>query len=140
MHPPTVGEVMTQHPWVIPEDQPLRVARHRMTEHGVRHLPVVRNGRCVGVLTDRDVKRALNPDLGLPPLDELFVSDVCRYAPYTVSAEDSLGVVLHHMAEEHIGSAIVLDDGRVIGIFTAHDACRILAGYLERDHSARSAG
>lgn len=136
----TVGEAMTRHPWVIEEDQPLRVARHVMAEHGIRHLPVVRAGRCVGLLTDRDVNRALNPDVGLPPLDELFVSDACRYAPYAVPPGEPLAVVLKHMAHRHIGSAIVLDAGRVLGIFTASDACRLLAGYLEGQPATRSAG
>jgi hypothetical protein len=37
----------------------------------------VKDGNALaGVLSDRDLKRALDPDLGLPPKDELFVRDV----------------------------------------------------------------
>ncbi len=128
--PLTVGDVMTRGPWVVDDDAPLRQARSRMVEHEVHHLPVVRRGALVGVLSDRDVKRALDPDLGLPPKEELFVRDVCVFDAYTVPPSEPLEEVLRMMATRHIGSALVTDEGHVLGIFTASDACRIFADFL----------
>jgi acetoin utilization protein AcuB len=101
-----------------------------MVRHEVRHLPVKRANALVGVLTDRDLKRALDPDLGLPPKDELFVRDVFRPHPYIVDSSESLDNVLEHMAAEHIGSALVTKNGHLVGIFTATDACRVFCRHL----------
>lgn len=134
--PRVVADVMTPHPYVIDEGAPLRQARSVMVEHDIHHLPVVRHKRLVGVLTDRDLKRALDPDLGLPPEDELFVRDVCVFDAYTVTGATPLAEVLTVMAERHIGSALVTDRERLIGILTASDACRILAGLLTTSEPA----
>lgn len=128
--PLTIGDVMTAHLWVIGEDAPLRQARYLMVEHEIHHLPVVQGGRCVGMVTDRDVKRALDPDLGLPPEDELFVRDVCVFDVYAVTSAEPLEQVLRAMADRHIGSALVVEGGHVRGILTASDACRVFADFL----------
>jgi acetoin utilization protein AcuB len=129
--PLTVGDVMTRGPWIIDDDAPLRQARSLMVDHEIHHLPVVRRGALVGMLSDRDVKRALDPDLGLPPEEELFVRDVCTFDAYSVPPGEPLERVLRAMAARHIGSALVIDDGRVLGILTASDACRLFADFLQ---------
>ena len=129
--PLTVGDVMTRGPWVIDDDAPLRQARSVMVDHEIHHLPVVRRGVLVGVLSDRDVKRALDPDLGLPPEDELFVRDVCVFDAYAVPPSEPLVSVLRTMAAQHIGSALVTDGGHVLGILTGSDVCRVLADMLQ---------
>ncbi len=136
--PLTIGEVMTCHLWVIGEDAPLRQARSLMVEHGIHHLPVVRKGHCVGVLTDRDVKRALDPELGLPPEDELFVRDACVPDAYAVGPGAPLESVLREMARRHIGSALVVESGRLLGLLTSSDACRIFADYLQAGPQAEA--
>lgn len=128
--PLTIGDVMTAHLWVIGEDAPLRQARNVMVEHEIHHLPVVQGDRCVGMLTDRDVKRALDPDLGLPPKDELFVRDICVFDVYAVGPDEPLERVLREMADRHIGSALVVTGRQVRGILTASDACRVFADFL----------
>jgi hypothetical protein len=39
--------------------------------------------------------------------------------------------VVRHTVDKHIGSALILEDGKLLGIFTAMDACRVLAESLE---------
>ena len=75
---------MTPFPFFVTVGDSLLVARTLMVRHEVRHLPVKDGDALVGVLTDRDLKRALDPDLGLPPKEELFVRDVFAPDPYTV--------------------------------------------------------
>ena len=83
-HIPAVASVMTPFPYSVDVGDSVRRAHGLMVEHEVRHLPVLDGHTLVGVLTDRDVKRALDPEVGLPPRDELFVRDVYVSEPYAV--------------------------------------------------------
>ena len=127
----TIGSVMTPLPRVIDVDTPVREARKLMRERGVRHLPVQKNGELVALLSDRDIKRALDPSLGLPRADELFAGDVAVFEPHTVPETTPLEVVLEEMADRHIGSVLVERDGDLLGIFTTTDVCRLFAEYLK---------
>jgi CBS domain-containing protein len=55
-----IAEVMTANPRTIAPDRPFGHALHLMYEGGFRHVPVVDNGRPLGVVSSRD---ALGPDL-----------------------------------------------------------------------------
>ena len=46
---------------------------------------------------------------------------------YAVTPESSLARVAEHMAEHKIGSAVVMEEGKVIGLFTTTDALNMLA-------------
>jgi acetoin utilization protein AcuB len=127
---PTIQAVMTPFPHSVDADSPLRLARQMMLEHEVRHLPVVRRGRLAGVLSDRDLKRALDPDLGLPPKNELLVDEVMVHDAYVVETTTPLDEVLLEMADGHIGSALVVKREKLVGIFTATDACRVFGEHL----------
>ena len=121
---------MTPFPYCVQVDDSLIYAREVMVRHEIRHLPVKKDSVLVGVLSDRDLKRALDPDLGLPPKDELFVNDVYEPQAYVVDGGEPLDRVLAHMATHHIGSALVTKHGNLVGIFTATDACRVFCQHL----------
>jgi CBS domain-containing protein len=127
-----MAAMMTPFPFYVDVSDSLLRARDLMREHEVRHLPVVKDHALLGILTDRDIKRALDPDLGLPPKTELFVRDVYLADPYVVDDHSPLDDVLDHMATHHIGSAIVTKNGRFAGIFTSTDACRAYSEHLRR--------
>ena len=118
----TLDRYMTRHPHSIRFDEKLETAAKLMAKLGVRHLPVLEAGKLVGVLSERDVRLATSANIG-----RVHVSEVCIDEPYTVDVDTSLFVVATSMAEKRIGSAIVLENGKVIGIFTTTDACRALA-------------
>jgi acetoin utilization protein AcuB len=127
---PAIRSVMTPFPYFVEAGDSLLVARTLMVREKVRHLPVKEGDKLVGVLTDRDLKRALDPELGLPPKDELFVRDVFVRDAYTVDTSEPLDRVLEEMVDRHLGSVLVTSHGRLAGIFTATDACRILHEHL----------
>lgn len=127
---PTLKSAMTPFPWWIGIDEPLLVAREMMQAHRVRHLPVKSEGKLVSIITDRDIKFALDPELGMPPRESMRVREVCVFTPYIVDIGTRLDVVLEHMAERRIGSAIVTREGKLVGIFTSADACRAFARML----------
>jgi CBS domain-containing protein len=137
-HIPMVASAMTPFQCWIDIGDSLRRASGLMVEHQIRHLPVMQERSLVGVLSDRDLKRALDPTLGLPPEDELFVRDAYVSDPYVVDSSTALDVVLEHMAAHHVGSALVTSHGRLAGIFTATDACRLYCDHLRKLFPARS--
>lgn len=127
---PAIRSVMTAVPYFVNVDDSLRRARSMMVEHEIRHLPVQDHNVLVGILTDRDLKRALDPELGLSPKNELFVRDAFIPEAYVVDRSTPLDTVLEHMATHRIGSALVTRAGGLVGIFTSTDACRLLAAQL----------
>jgi CBS domain-containing protein len=137
-HIPKVASVMTPFPYSIELDDSVRHARTLMVEHRFRHLPVMHGRALVGVLSDRDIKRALNPALGLPPEEELFVRDVYVSDPYVVDSRTPLDDVLDYMSAHQVGSALITMHGRLAGIFTATDACRLYCDHLRKLFPARS--
>ena len=56
--------------------------------------------------------------------------EICSLDHYSVGPEARLDDVLDVMAERRIGSAIVTEADRIVGLFTATDACRVLAEHL----------
>lgn len=137
-HIPSIGSVMTPFPYTAQVDDSLLRARALMVEHEVRHLPVKDGDRLVGILTDRDLKRALDPELGLPPKEELFVRDVAVRDAYVVDFSVALDEVLEQLDARHIGSALVTRKRRLVGIFTLMDASRLFREHLRALFPARS--
>ena len=134
---PQVIAFMTPFPYSIDVDAPLKDAHKLMREHHFRHLPVTRADAIVGVLTDRDIKLVLGPDFAYPDEEELTVRDAYVERPCVVPASTPVAIVARTMAENHIGSAIVTKNDKLVGIFTVTDACRALAEVLG-DHGERS--
>ena len=58
---------MTPFPYFVDIEDSVLQARALMVRHRVRHLPVKDQNVLVGVLTDRDIKRALDPEWTLAP-------------------------------------------------------------------------
>ena len=133
--PPPVIDVqlvMSPLPATLKVTNTLAEARAEMDRLHIRHLPVVDDqGAPLGLISDRDLAIAeaiaghgSNITVGLIGTDE----------PYVVSPASDLGPVLLDLATQQIGSAMVVDDGVLIGIITTTDACRLLG---ERLHEPR---
>jgi CBS domain-containing protein len=56
------------------------------------------------------------------------LSELMTGAVVSVAPEDTLGEAAERMAEDGVGSAVVLDSGRLIGILTERDLLRAVAG------------
>ncbi len=123
---PLIKAVMTPFPYSIELDSALADARQMMAEHRIRHLPVTQGRRLVGVVSERDVQRALDS----APGGDARVRDAYRSDVYAVQLGERLDAVLLRMAARHLGSAVVLKGDRIAGIFTTTDACRCFAEFL----------
>ncbi|APR81251.1 CBS domain protein [Minicystis rosea] len=125
----TVGMHMTKSPVVVERNTTMAVALRIMDEQGFRHLPVVAEGKLVGVVSERELKIVDNMAGFAGRL--CVVGDFVLGAPYRVSPDALLVEVARSMAENKYGSAVVCDGDTVIGMFTTTDALRALAAVLE---------
>jgi acetoin utilization protein AcuB len=128
----TMDDVMTPQPITIGRGQVLAVAHQMMRDNHCRHLPVLERGELVGVLSQRDLyflETIAGVDLRKDKVDDALSPDA-----YSVAPEATLEEVAATMAENKYGCAVVMERGRVIGIFTATDALRVLGGTLP-EHS-----
>ncbi len=134
MKTPRIRDIMTPAPHTIGVDQSLFRAREMMREYHVRHLPVLRAGRLVGIVTERDVALVE----ALEDLDEreVLVEEAMTSDVYAVRPDQPLDVVVDHMAKHKLGSAIVAEGDRVLGVFTSVDALRLLALELRGEFAA----
>ena len=126
---PRLKNVMTPFPYSVDAAAPIEHAIELMREHKIRHLPVTTRGALTSLVSDRDIKLVLGPDFAYPR--DLKVRDAMVKDCYIVDLATPLHVVLRHMAEHHIGSAVVTRRGKLAGVFTTNDACRAFADYLE---------
>ena len=124
----TVEEWMTRSPECIAMHQSLAIAQKRMVDLGVRHLPVLDGGQLVGVISERDL--ALLGTLAPEKLASMRVEDAMSGVPYCVPPQTPVREVASHMATRKVGSAIVMDQSRVLGVFTTTDALAALAELL----------
>ena len=123
----TVADYMSKVAFSVGDDQSLADAALRMSELGVRHLPVLRGARLVGILSQRDV--ALLKATSNAHMSDLTVAQAMTADPYTVGPADPLTEVARTMAEHRYGAVIVVDDGDVVGVFTSTDGMRALAEF-----------
>lgn len=130
---PEVCEYMTPTPLTATPDVTLAAARDIFTQHGIRHLPVVLEGKLVGMVSDRDL-RLLGSVVGFDPKD-VMLQEVMAEAPYSVNPHEPLDRVLSEMAERKLGSAIVVEDEKVVGLFTAIDALEAFSKLLRERFS-----
>ncbi len=125
---PHIKKYMTTDVQTIGDEQPMSVAHSMMREQHIRHLPVLRQGKVVGIVTDRDL-RLVETLTDVDPT-KVAVSEAMTPDPYVVTPEASLDEVVSMMAAKKYGSAVVSDHGHVVGIFTTVDACSAFAELL----------
>ncbi|WP_433927286.1 CBS domain-containing protein [Sorangium cellulosum] len=129
-----IQDCMTRSPHSIVADQKVGLARSLMRGHRVRHLPVLRGGRLVGMISERDIYwiETLKEEEG----DDLLVSEAMSPSPYAVAPDAPLSEVVREMAEHKYGSAVVLKGEHVVGVFTTTDALAVLAALLTGQETA----
>ncbi|MCE9578939.1 MAG: CBS domain-containing protein [Deltaproteobacteria bacterium] len=119
---------MSRTPLTIGRDQPMSEAHRLMRTHVIRHLPVLHGGRLVGLVSDRDLHlvetlRDVDPQ-------KVTVEEAMSPEPYVVTPEQPIDAVVAAMAERKLGSAVVMRDREVLGIFTTIDALHAFAAVL----------
>ena len=105
-------------------------AHRMMRAYRIRHLPVLSDHRLVGIVSQRDLLLLETLD-GVDP-EKVRVEEAMNATPYVVKRDTPLQLVATHLWKNKIGSAVVVDDGKVVGIFTTTDALRVLVELLAK--------
>lgn len=124
-----VQDYMTVSPHSIGVNLSLADAQNMMRAYRIRHLPVLDGGKLVGLVSERDIQLVESMGQGVEP-DDVTIEEAMSQAPYTVTPTTPLEVAARHMAKHKLGSAVVIDGNRVVGLLTTTDGMRALADML----------
>lgn len=126
---PQIRKFMSVQPMTVQASAKLSECHALMREKHIRHLPICEGEKIVGLISDGDLLRATS----LSGMDAATTAarDVMVAKPYTVSPDAPVDEVVREMAGHKYGSAVVLDHGHVVGMFTATDALSAFAELLQ---------
>jgi acetoin utilization protein AcuB len=133
----TVRGVMMSAPVTLCPEDTLEAANDLITLGRIRHIPILDNGRLVGILSQRQLLGpAATVMLGVKGktkkalLKGFQIKDVMRFPVITTSANTTVKEAARLMAEKKVGCLPVVDEGALIGLITATDILRHVASEL----------
>jgi acetoin utilization protein AcuB len=118
----------------VDEDLSLMKASRLMKERSIKHLPVVKSGRLIGIVSDRDLKEAQPSKATSLDIHEIYylldkvkVKNVMTSDPYTVTASEIVERAANLMLENDISALpVVNEEGELEGIVTKGDLFRAM--------------
>jgi acetoin utilization protein AcuB len=130
-----VRNKMTSQPFTISPDQTIVEAQALIDKNKVKRLPVVKNGRLVGIVAESDIERAspskataLSMGEAIYILSKTKISSIMTKNPVTIHSGALLEEAALLMRDKDIGCLPVVDDEKLVGIITASD---ILDSFIE---------
>jgi len=126
-----IAEVMKPDPITISEKTKLNDAYKLMLDKGIRHLPVIKNWKLVGLVTDRDLRLATSKLAKHPFNPDTEVEKVMSHPVNTIGPNDPVERATQIMRELRIGCLPVVEEDHLVGIVTVTDlldALLILTG------------
>jgi len=130
-----VREIMMGSPVTLKPEDTLDLANDVISLGRIRHIPVVDEGRLVGMLSERDLMGAAASQIfGLKQrskaalLKSVLIKDVMKKRVVTVGPQTPIRDVAHLMAEKKIGCVPVVSDGSLVGLVTTTDILRYVEG------------
>jgi acetoin utilization protein AcuB len=125
---------MSKNVITIKEDDSMQEAMKLMKQHSIRMLPVLKDGRLVGVLTDRDLKRASASDATTLDVHEMLylitkikVKNIMSKNPIAVAPNLTVEETAEILLNNKISGAPVVDEkGKLVGTITQTDLFRVL--------------
>lgn len=139
MDPILVHDVMEEKVVTISVGDRLSTVEDIMTLGGVRHMPVVRAGRLVGVVSERDLLRASLSSLDPRRqerrafLEAIDISQVMSAPPVVVDSDAPVEEAARIMADNKIGCLPVVQGEELVGMLTETDLLRYFADLVTRD-------
>jgi acetoin utilization protein AcuB len=126
---PPIQKYMTTTPITISHDATLESALKEMKSHQIRHLPVMNENTLVGIISERDILVA--ESLKDIDLTKVKVSDIAKHETFHISPDAKTDEVVLEMAANKYGSALIMQNNKLVGIFTTIDALTAFAEVLE---------
>ncbi|MCA9867750.1 MAG: CBS domain-containing protein [Anaerolineales bacterium] len=124
----TVNDLMTVIPNAVSPRSTLRQVIELMKTQACRQLPVLVEGKLVGIITDRDVRLVMNSPLILHGrwqdeeiLDSVTAEDCMTPDPLTITPETPAYQAANMLSIYKFGALPVVDDGVLVGIITVTD-------------------
>ena len=128
-------EIMMGSPVTLQPQDTLDLANDVISLGRIRHIPVVEDGRLVGILTERDLMGAAAINIfGLKQksksalLKNALIKDMMKTRVMTVTPDTPIKDIAHLMADKKIGCVPVVSAGAVVGLITTTDILRYLEG------------
>lgn len=142
-----VSEIMSSPAIVVGPEMSVSAASALMRDKNIRHLPVVENGRLIGIVSRGDLREAtfteaVNADTYELHfmLNRLNVGRLMTRRVYTTTPDAPLVHAVELMTEHKIAGLPVVDEaGSVVGIVTESDLLKMLARHLREVEAAAEA-
>lgn len=132
-----VRDWMTKDPHVVPPSTPVMEAMNMLRGEGYRRLPVVKDGKLLGIVTDRDLKEATPSkatSLSVYELNyllsKLTLKDVMRTPVITIGPDEPIEQAALTMEMHRVSGLPVIEKGAVVGILTITDLLRAFVDFL----------
>lgn len=132
-----VRDWMTADPQTVTAATPVMEAMQQLREGGYRRLPVVRDGKLMGIVTDRDLKEATPSKATTLSvyelnylLSKLTIKEVMTAPVMTVGPDDAIEEAALVMETHRVSGLPVVDHGRLVGILTITDLLRAFVRFL----------
>ena len=126
-----VREIMMGSPVTLKPDETLDLANDVISLGRIRHIPIIEDGRLVGVLSERDMMGAATTTIfGLKRksksalLKSVLIKDVMKKKVVTVKPDTPIKDAAHLMKEKKIGCVPVVNEGSLVGLVTTTDILR----------------
>ena len=130
-----VAEIMTANPGFVLPETSIQEALGKLIELDVRHLPVVQDGKLVGIVSDRDFR-----DYSLPASEEFYepsnsrarldkpVSTIMSTGVYTISPTATISEVIDLMIDDKFTAIPVVEspEETLVGIVSYVDVLKVL--------------
>jgi CBS domain-containing protein len=127
----TVRDLMAQNPATLGRNETLDLAESIMNLGRIRHMPVVDDGKIVGIVSQRDLFRsALITALGFGRkttsalIKTITIKEVMTEYVITISPETTVKEAARVMIDKKIGCLPVVEDQKLIGLLTETDILR----------------
>ncbi len=123
------SQTMTRDVIVVPPELTLAAAWQVMMREHIRHLPVVRAGALIGMLSDRDVLArgtiAKDDSIHVPP--QITVAEAMTHTPvFTCDASSAVAELVLTMVSNKIDAVPVVKGLRLVGLVTSTDLLALL--------------
>ena len=127
-----VRDCMSVDPAIVAPNDPLQSVISLLRRPDIRSVPVVENGRLIGIVTNRDVRQVApayplfrDEDEIRRYTERLTVTAAMTADPMTIAPDAPLVEAAKVLATYRINSMPVVDDGRLVGMLTVTDVLRV---------------
>lgn len=124
----TINDLMTAIPYTVSIDTPLRQVIELMKSEGCRQLPVLQEGKLIGIVSDRDVRLVINSPMVLHGhwqdeelLDRATAGSCMTPNPMTVTPDTPAYQAARMLSLYKFGALPVVDDNVLVGIISVTD-------------------